>query len=403
MNLLRCLCGILIGLLTIACVPSAEADLLGYWSGNSTEGKGEIIPNDQGDGDLDGELINAEYTADGGGFTGSAGDYAFEFDGFDEDYAVLPPTDAEFEQITITAWVNGVQNGEWAGIVLSRNDPQSIGLDYHAFDGMVNYIWNDNSSATWGFISDLVIPEEEWAFVALTVAAEEARLYVGPQGDELEWAANEIDHIPQDNLGEWRLAEDDCCGTNRNFAGLIDDVSIWDQVLTPEELGRLHSGEATPLTLFGGGIPGDYNGDGTVDAKDIDLQSAAMQDANPDLKTFDENGDGAVDLADRTIWVHDHAGTWFGDSNLDQEFNSTDLVQTFAIGLYETGQQAGWVEGDWDGDMLFNSSDFVVAFSDGGYEIGPRPAAAVPEPSSLLLTCLSLIAFLYPRRWIRAD
>ena len=111
------------------------------------------------------------------------------------------------------------------------------------------------------------------------------------------------------------------------------------------------------------GLGGDYNNDAVVNAADADAQSAAMNDPNPDLETFDENMDGAVDFLDRTIWVKQHAvdgnGTWVGDSNLDGEFNSGDLVDVFAAGQYETGQAAGWAEGDWSGDMQFSSGDLA--------------------------------------------
>jgi hypothetical protein len=145
----------------------------------------------------------------------------------------------------------------------------------------------------------------------------------------------------------------------------------------------------------GGG--GDYNNDGVADVLDIDLQANAMKTPDQNLDVYDENGDGMVDGADRQIWVKTHAragvGTWVGDSDLNGEFNSGDLVAVFAAGKYETEQMAGWAEGDWDGDMFFGSGDLVVAFSDGGYELGPFPLvapAAVPEPSSLVLAVLSV-------------
>jgi hypothetical protein len=92
-------------------------------------------------------------------------------------------------------------------------------------------------------------------------------------------------------------------------------------------------------------------------------------------------------------WVHDLADTYFGDADLNAEFNSSDMVQVFAGGKYETGEDAGWAQGDWDGNGLFDSSDMVTAFVDGGYEKGPRAnAAVVPEPTSVLLLVMGLIA-----------
>jgi hypothetical protein len=365
---------------------SVRAELLGYWSANSNGGTGSVIKNDQGNRDLDGELFGAVFTQDGGGHTGLPGDYAVSLPGEDDDYVVIPPTDETFEEFTITAWVNGIQNGDWAGLIVSRDGAQPIGLDFHAFTGMINYIWNDNNANSWNFMSDVFIPEDEWALVALTIDPDQATLYVGPKGGDLEFAVNEIPHLPQDNFSEWRWGEDDCCGGTRNFSGLMDDVSLWNEALTLADIERLHSGAANPLSLRGGGVPGDFDANGQLDAMDMNQLTAAVRAGTHDT-SFDLNGDSLVNQADRTVWVDQLVGTYFGDSNLDGEFNSSDFVLVFQAGEYEDGVAGNsvWQTGDWDGDGDFSSSDFVKAFQAGGFEQGPRGAVtAVPEPSGLM-------------------
>ncbi len=111
------------------------------------------------------------------------------------------------------------------------------------------------------------------------------------------------------------------------------------------------------------------------------------------------NSDNLVNELDRVFWINDLKKSYFGDANLDGEFNSSDLVVVFTSGKYETGSAAGWSEGDWNGDMLFESGDMVTAFTAGGYELGPREAvAAVPEPSGLILFALGLLALRVRRR-----
>ncbi len=93
--------------------------------------------------------------------------------------------------------------------------------------------------------------------------------------------------------------------------------------------------------------------------------------------------------------------TYFGDSNLDGQFNSSDLVLVFTLGKYEDGVpfKAGWADGDWNGDAEFNSSDFVTAFAGGGFEQGPRQAAqVVPEPASASLALLGALLLVALRR-----
>ena len=149
---------------------------------------------------------------------------------------------------------------------------------------------------------------------------------------------------------------------------------------------------------YTGGTAGDFDGDGDLDAADIDALSAAV--GGNDL-AFDLTGDGAVDEQDRTTWIRDLKKTWVGDANLDGLFDSSDFVSVFGIGEYEDAEagNSGWSDGDWNGDFDFNSSDFVAAFSDGGYEVGVRGAtAAVPEPSSVCLLLLGALATLCGRR-----
>ena len=147
---------------------------------------------------------------------------------------------------------------------------------------------------------------------------------------------------------------------------------------------------------------GDVNGDGILDASDIDELTQYVQAQTNDLG-YDVDGNGLVNDQDRTVWVNSKKATYFGDANLDSEFNSGDLVSVLGSGQYEdaTLKNSQWSTGDWNGDGDFTSSDLIVALADGGYEGGPRAAiGAVPEPSSAAAIVIALIGLAsIPRRW----
>ncbi|MDG2382779.1 MAG: PEP-CTERM sorting domain-containing protein [Pirellulaceae bacterium] len=180
-------------------------------------------------------------------------------------------------------------------------------------------------------------------------------------------------------------------------SGAQDEVSLWlDRALSDEEIGSLYEAaiSAGPIA-----VPGDFDGDGQLTALDIDrLSDAAL--AGDNKSQFDLNGDSLVNQSDREVWVDELKFTYFGDSNLDGEFNSTDFVVVFAEDKYEDGVDgnSGWGSGDWNGDKDFDSSDFVAAFGAGGYEMGARQVAAVPEPSTFLLFAIGLLICLVRRR-----
>jgi hypothetical protein len=152
--------------------------------------------------------------------------------------------------------------------------------------------------------------------------------------------------------------------------------------------------EAVPI------IPGDVNVDDQLTAHDMDLLAAGIQ-AGMDSNFYDVNQDDEVNELDHTAWVKDVVNTYYGDSNLDGEFNSGDLVAVFEAGQYEDAiaLNSGWASGDWTGDSEFTSADLVRALQDGGFEQGPRGGVnVVPEPASILLLMGGLIGIASYRR-----
>ncbi len=141
---------------------------------------------------------------------------------------------------------------------------------------------------------------------------------------------------------------------------------------------------------------GDFNGTNALDAEDIDLLAEQITIASNN-RVYDLNEDTIVDEDDLTFLIHDLLNTYYGDSNLDGEFNSSDLVAVFEAGQYEDAiaLNSGWASGDWNGDSEFTSADLVRAFQGGGYEQGPQAAImAVPEPGTLGCGVLGLIGLL---------
>jgi len=150
----------------------------------------------------------------------------------------------------------------------------------------------------------------------------------------------------------------------------------------------------------------DFDANDALDVADIDLLQFRIRYGyvSPSWLTstlFDLNSDNAIDSPDVNLWVKDIKHTWFGDVNLDGEFNNRDFVQVFQSGQYEdeVAGNSTWSTGDCNTDGDFTTSDLIVAFQDGGYEAGPRAVVAeVPEPSGLTLLATGLCGFLRNRR-----
>ncbi|MFC1759311.1 hypothetical protein ACFL2H_11185 [Planctomycetota bacterium] len=116
-------------------------------------------------------------------------------------------------------------------------------------------------------------------------------------------------------------------------------------------------------------VDGDFGGDHPRDDLDRFCRAYSAESSDPVL---DVNFDSLVNEKDLDAMVRDWAATNYGDANLDGRFDSSDLVQIFQGGAYETDKSASWNSGDWNCDGRFDSSDLVKAFLAGGYSIDSK-------------------------------
>ncbi len=177
------------------------------------------------------------------------------------------------------------------------------------------------------------------------------------------------------------------CGMNAGalFAGTgtMADGSQGAYLLTPVETS----------------VPGDFDGDGDVDADDVDILCANM---GGDLNPYDVNSDGVVDEDDMIYHIEtlveydtngdgtaDGNGTYRGDFNLDGVVNATDL-QIMKGGF---GAVGGYADGNANCDTVVNATDLQILKSTFG-----QTASAVPEPLTVGLLGLGGLTLLRRRK-----
>ena len=346
----------------------------------------------------DGELVDgASYDA------GRFGQSLLLADGawFDISSEGLPNADETLYEATVAFWVKwnsqdapasvqflgNLNAGDSTALLVGTNGaggmqvfPRSAsGTALVARDGGEGDVFNPDTSWTDG----------DWHHLAYAWQINEdrgiAQFYIdGDPLPEINYRQNNLTLV--DEFTDWEFPVSIGARNNRGAPDMfvnanLDDFRVYDGFLEEDEVLTIVNREV-------GGLLGDFDSSGVLDAADIDLLSEAVRSNSTDAR-FDLNADGSVTALDRDVWIQDLRMTYTGDANLDGEFNSGDLVSAFTFGEYEDAiaSNSTWASGDWNGDAEFDSSDFVASFSEGGYEQGPRAgvAASVPEPSTVAL------------------
>jgi hypothetical protein len=183
-----------------------------------------------------------------------SGDFAFEVTArLTNSWVTVPALNFNTNTVTFTAWIYPIitpdisTQADWAGILMTRAGI-SAGIGYGGSNltngNMLTYTWNGDSSATYGFVSGLSIPSNQWSFVAVAISPTNASLYL-INADGFQTTNNAIAHTSQNWNGLARIGNDANTAPGRNFNGIIDDVAVFTRTLSPADIQNLYA--AIPL------------------------------------------------------------------------------------------------------------------------------------------------------------
>ena len=222
---------------TIPSPASAQAGLMGYWSFN--EGNGTIAKDSSGNGN-DGTISGATWA------TGKFGN-ALNFDG-NADSVKLPNTAINgLTDITFTAWIKTDANKSTGIITGNKSGMDNEFLLFIDGGYLSPYVKNQS------FLAKKKITDGLWHFIAVgrTGNTGEVLVYVDGQLDTRNMLP--AGKLVIDPNGLWIGREQDCVGgcwdTNQDFQGYLDEVAIYNRVLSQAEIqAAMGTGAAGPPT-----------------------------------------------------------------------------------------------------------------------------------------------------------
>lgn len=307
-------------LLAAACafvVGTTRADLVAYYPLDEFSGSGaEDVQNG----------YNMEASANLGADDVVAGRFGNAFSFTNTDNTLLTyfasPGDAlpitQHPSFTVSMWVQGDHSTMGVNDLRAfaeanstgNNDPLfNLGTTNNGSGPQLDYYGRNSGSPNSGThrYSDLTAFDGEWHSVIWMQEGTQVSLYIDGVLDSATIPAVDfsvLDPFPLDNTTIGGIGRQ---APSHWVTALIDDVSLWDDVLPPPVAEAMGKGDMTPLEaadfVF---IPGDFNLDSSLDLADYDI----LRDNFREGTTYtqgDMNGDGAVDLYDFSMFAQAYA------------------------------------------------------------------------------------------------
>jgi M6 family metalloprotease-like protein len=184
----------------------------------------------------------------------------------------IPALNLNTNTITITAWVN-VTNAQAtrAGILFWR-DGGGAGYGLRFASGTtLGFTWN-----SFIYDSTLVLPTNQWTFVALVLTATNGTLYMATNSTLQSW--NYADSFANAAFNTAAYLATDSGYTTRHFNGGLDEVAVFNQSLTQSQISDLLTAAQTGLpaiTLTAPSNGGTFNG-----ASGINLAASVTTNGN---------------------------------------------------------------------------------------------------------------------------
>ena len=231
MKMIKELCfTLLLFLLTLI---SSNADLVAHWpldiDGKDATGNGH-----------DGQITNGTVLFENSGASDLTGNAASFPDNGRIDIPFNP--DLNPESFTLTLWTKPTSTNGYASPITSRNDvnggESTHGyIIYNDISGNWNF-WTGDGNPGWDTLSGGPVDINEWTHLAISYDSEAETKTIWINGTEKGSDSAPNQYSLNGTVGSMDLhigaGQDD--GANFFFSGDIDDVGLWDEVLTGEEI-----------------------------------------------------------------------------------------------------------------------------------------------------------------------
>lgn len=241
--------------------------------------------------------------------------------------------------LCVTAWIkrNGTQVA-WSGIAMARGSSVASGLHFGE-NNELRYTWNEASN-TFQWNSGLIVPDQTWSFVALSLNPSRATLYL-KTGNELRAASREVSHsVEAFSTVPFHLGLD-AINNQRAFKGVIDDVRVYSSSLPENEIAWISQQEA-PLNSMATFL--DKDGNRLSDAWEIQYLLSVGQ--NP---TADVDFDGLTNEQEQSMGTHPKMVDTDQDTTSDGVesrlgLDALDPQENFALSIIPSagGFQLSW-------------------------------------------------------------
>ncbi|GAA4977436.1 choice-of-anchor D domain-containing protein [Algibacter aquimarinus] len=172
------------------------------------------------------------------------------FDGVVDYIDVEDNLDLNTTEFTLSAWIKRDPGTTNASIVSKRNAANTEGYDLR-IDGSGRLAFTLNGGAV-TLTSGVAIPENEWHQVAVIYNSGNANLYIDGVLDPTLSAVGTSLPAPVATTQKFLIAAADGFDPNTTdyFAGIIDEVRVWNIALTPAQLRYIMNQELSEITYF---------------------------------------------------------------------------------------------------------------------------------------------------------
>jgi len=226
-----------------------------YWRFNETNGTTAFDYAGGHNGAYTGPVTNGVPGPRGAGFVGlEADNTSYSFEGNFSIVKTQPPIPVNGNTLTTIALVQSVSpQKDYACILVSTREVNDVAYFSVRSAGTLAYDFNDDPLSD-QFDSGLTLPDGGWAFVAETVAADQAVLYLDDGGGAgLQAVTNVLAAAPLPLTGSVSLGGDPNLnlGQDRTWNGGLDEIAYFTRTLSSTEIAAIHDAlvnEALRLT-----------------------------------------------------------------------------------------------------------------------------------------------------------